>query len=317
MHRAGLFAGLGLAALCVAATLVGVSPAQAGQRLYVVTTSTDLKALADEVGGDRMEAESLTKGFQNQHNVEARPSYMLKLSRADLFIRIGLDHEPWIEPVMEGARNPRILPGGPGLVEAWRGVELLEVPQGRVDRSMGDIHALGNTHIWLDPENAKIMARNIAEGLKRVAPADAATFDRNLQRFIGRVDAAVPGWIQKLAPFRGTKIITYHTDLPYFARRFGLVVAGTVEPKPGIPPSPAYAGELVQRIRTEKIPLLVVVSYYDERLPKRIAEESGAKALIVPLSVGGAKGTDSYFALIDFLVNEVAAALAGTGPGRS
>jgi len=303
--------------LLAALTLAGAPPAHGGQRLRVITTSTDLKALTEEVGGDRVEVESLTRGFQNQHGVEARPSFMLKLSRADLFVRIGLDHEPWIEPVMEGARNPRILPGAPGHVEAWRGIELLEVPQGRVDRSLGDIHSLGNTHIWLDPENAKIMAHNIAEGLKRVSPGDTATFEQNWQRLAHRVDAALPGWLHKLAPFRGTKILTYHADLPYFARRFGLVAAGTVEPKPGIPPSPAYAGELVQRMRAEKIPLLLIVNYYDERLPRRIAEESGAKMLIVPLSVGGAKGVDTYFALMDYLVNQVAGALSGAAPGKS
>ncbi len=317
MHRADRFSGLVVAALVLWAVAAGADTAQAGQRVRVITTSTDLKAIAEEVGGDRVDAESLTKGFQNQHNVEARPSFMLKLSRADLFVRIGLDHEPWIEPVMEGARNPRILPGAPGHVEAWRGIELLEVPQGRVDRSQGDIHTAGNTHFWLDPENAKIIAGNIADGLKRVAPGDAAVFEHNRQRFVQRIDAALPGWTQKLAPFRGTKIITYHTDLPYFARRFGLVVAGTVEQKPGIPPSSAHVAELAQRIRAEKIPLLVVVSYHDDRLPKRIGEESGAKVLIIPLSVGGVKGTETYFALMDFLVGEVAGALASAASGRS
>jgi ABC-type Zn uptake system ZnuABC Zn-binding protein ZnuA len=295
----------------------GDAPAQAAQRLRVITTSTDLKALAEEVGGDRVEVESLTRGFQNQHNVEGRASFMLKLSRADLFVRIGLNHEPWLDPILEGARNPRILRGAPGLVEGWQGMELLEIPPAGTDRSMGDIHAYGNTHIWLDPENAKIIVRNIAEGLKRVDPAHAAAYEQNWQRFVARIDTALPKWLQKLAPFRGAKIITYHTDLPYFVRRFGLVVAGYVEPKPGIPPSPAYVAELVQRIRGEKIPLLVVVSYYDDRLPKRIGEEAGAKVLIVPLSVGGAKGIDTYFALIDYLVNEVAAALAGTSPPKS
>lgn len=301
----------------VAALLALVaSPAAARTKLRVITTSTDLRALADEVGGDRVEAESLTRGFQNQHSVEVRPSYMLKLAKADLFIRIGLDHEPWAEQVLEGARNPRILPGAPGYVEAWRGVELLEVPQGRVDRSQGDIHTAGNTHIWLDPENAKVMAHNIAEGLKRLAPADAALFDRNRQRFAERVDASLRGWTQKLAPFRDTKIVTYHSDLPYFARRFGLVVAGYVEPKPGIPPSPSYIAELIQRIRAEKVPLLVVVNYYDERLPKRIGEEAGIKVLSVPLSVGGAKEVDTYVALLDHLVDALAGALAGARPAR-
>ena len=316
MHRLDRCTALTLAAFCLFGATVGTEAARAGQRVSVIATSTDLKAIAEEVGGDQADVESLTRGFQNQHNVEARPSFMLKLSRADLFIRIGLDHEPWLEPVLEGARNPRILPGAPGLVDAWRGVELLEVPQGRVDRSLGDIHTLGNTHIWLDPENVKIIAANIADGLKRVAPGDAAIFEQTRQRFAQRIDAALPGWIQKLAPYRGTKIITYHTDLPYFARRFGLVVAGTVEQKPGIPPSSGHMAELVQRIRAEKIPLLVVVSYYDDRLPKRIGEESGAKALVIPLSVGGVKGIDTYFALMDFLVSEVAGALGPAAPAR-
>lgn len=298
--------GLGLAALLVAAG----GGAEAGQRLRVITTSTDLKAIADEVGGDRVEVESLTRGFQNQHSVEVRPSFVLKLTRADLFIRIGLDHEPWVGPVLDAARNPRILPGGPGHVEAWRGVELLEVPQGQVDRSQGDIHTAGNTHIWLDPENAKIMARNIAEAFKRLAPADGAAFDRNRQRFGERLEAAAARWAARMAPFRGTKIVTYHSDLPYFARRFGLQVAGYVEPKPGVPPSPAYVADLIQRIRAERIPLLLVANYFDDRLPKRIAADAGVRVLTVPLSVGGARGADTYVALLDHLVEAVAGALA-------
>ena len=178
MHRRMQFIGWSLATLWVAAALGGAAPAQAGQPLRVITTTTDLKALAEAVGGDRVEVESLTRGFQNQHSVEVRPSYMLKLAKADLFIRIGLDHEPWALPVLEGARNPRILPGAPGHVEAWRGVELLEVPQGNVDRSQGDIHTAGNTHIWLDPENAKIMTRNIAAALRRLEIGRASCRER-------------------------------------------------------------------------------------------------------------------------------------------
>lgn len=309
--------GLSLAALAAAVLVAGPTPAQAAQRIRVITTSTDLKSIAEEVGADRVEVESLTRGFQNQHSVEVRPSYMLKLSRADLFVRIGLDHEPWVLEVLEGARNPRILPGAPGHVEAWRGVELLDVPQGRVDRSHGDLHVYGNTHVWLDPENAKSIAANIADGLNRVSPGDAATFGQNRQRFVQRIDASLPGWTQKLAPYRGTKIVTYHSDLSYFARRFGLVVAGYVEPKPGVPPPPAHINDLIQRIRGEKIPLLVVVNYYDARLPERIAAEAGARVLLVPLSVGGAKGVDSYVALMDHLVGSVASALAGGSAGRS
>ena len=307
-----------LACLALVGGLVGLlalGPAagEGAQRLHIITTTTDLKSLAEEVGGDRGEVESLSRGYQDPHGVEVRPSYMLKLSRADLFVRIGLDHEPWVEPLLDGARNPRILPGAPGYVEASQAVEILEIPTGKVDRSMGDIHTAGNTHIWLDPENAKAMARTIADGLKRVAPADAATFDQNRLRFENRLEAALRGWTQKLAPYRGTKIVTYHSDLPYFARRFGLVVATHVESKPGIPPSPAAVAELIRRIRTEKIALLTYANYYDERLPKRIGEEAGIPALSVPLSVGGVKGVDNYLALIDYLVNTVAGALAA-GP---
>lgn len=308
---------LTIAALTAVLLMAGPTLAQAAQRIRVITTSTDLKAMAEEVGGDRVEVESLTRGFQNQHNVEARPSHMLKLAKADLFVRIGLDHEPWILPVLEGARNPHILPGSQGHVEAWRGVELLDIPPAGADRFLGDIHMFGNTHVWLDPENAKIIAASITEGLKRVSPGDAATFEQNRQRFAQRIDGAVPRWTQKLAPYRGTKIVTYHSDLNYFARRFGLAVAGYVEPKPGVPAGPAHVNDLIQRMRAEKIPLLIVVNYYDERLPQRIGAEAGAKVLITPLSVGGAKGVDSYFALMDYLVDSVVSALASGPPGRS
>jgi ABC-type Zn uptake system ZnuABC Zn-binding protein ZnuA len=311
------FIGWTLAALWMVLALGGAVPAQAGQRIRVITTSTDLKALAEEVGGERVEAESLSRGYQNPHSIEVRPSYMVKLAKANLFVRIGLDHEPYVEQLLAGARNPRIMPGSPGYVEAWRGIELLEVPPPGADRSLGDIHVFGNTHVWLDPENAKIIARNIAEGLKRVSPGDTALFDRNLQQFSQHIDAALSGWTRKLAPFRGTRIVTYHSDLAYFARRFGLLVVGYVEPRPGVPPSPSHVAELTGLMRAEKVPLLVVVNYYDPRLPERIGGETGAKVLITPLSVGGAKGIDTYFALMDYLVTEVAAALTGASPPKS
>ena len=167
--------GLALAALLALPLL----PAAAAAHLKVITTTTDLKALAEGVGGDRVQVESLTRGYQDPHNVEIRPSYMLKLSRADVFIRTGMDEDLWSLPLAEGARNPKVLPGSPTHIEANRGVELLEIPTGKVDRSLGDIHVFGNPYYWMDPENIPQVTADILEGLASAAPQDRAVFERN------------------------------------------------------------------------------------------------------------------------------------------
>lgn len=278
--------------------------------LKVVTTTEDLAAIAKEVGGERVEAESLAKGVQNPHFIEAKPSFMLKLSRADLFVQVGLELEQaWVGPLLLGARNGKVQSGAPGFVDASRGITTLEVPTEPIDRSAGDVHLQGNPHIWLDPVNGKQIARNIAEGLKRVDPKGAAEYDRNLDAFSARIDAALPRWQERMKPFEGAKVITYHKSWPYFLKRFGLTATGYIEPKPGIPPSPSHLKDLIALIQREQVKVILIEPYFSDQAPKFVAEKSGAKVIVLPPSVSVATGIKDYFQLFDSLVDTMAEAL--------
>lgn len=284
-------------------------PATAAAHLKVVSTTTDLKALAEAVGGDRVQAESLTRGYQDPHNVEIRPSYMLKLSRADVFIRTGMDEDLWSLPLVEGARNPKILPGNPNHIQANLGVEIVEIPTGRVDRSLGDIHVFGNPYFWMDPENIPQVTANILEGLASAAPQDRGTFERNRARFLADLRRNLPAWTHMLEPYRGAKMVSYHATWSYFARRFGLRVVGYIEPKPGVPPTPAHVSDLVRLMKAEEVRAILIEPYYDKRIPELVARETGAKLLVLPTSVGGVKGTETYLDLISFVTRQLADAL--------
>ena len=287
------------------ATLLALPAGPAAAHLRVVTTTTDLKALAEAVGGDRVEVESLTRGYQDPHNVEIRPSYMLKLSRADVFIRTGMDEDLWAIPIAEGARNRKVLPSSPTHIEANRGVELLEIPTGKVDRSLGDIHVLGNPYYWMDPENIPQVTADILEGLASAAPQDRAVFERNRERFLAELRRLLPTWTKTLEPHRGAKLVTYHATWSYFARRFGLRVVGYVEPKPGVPPTAAHLADLVRLMKAEGVKAIVIEPYYDRRIPELVARDTGARLLVLPTSIGGVKGTETYFDLISFITRQL------------
>lgn len=276
----------------------------------VVTTTEDLAAIAKEVGGERVEVESLAKGVQDPHFIEAKPSFMLKLSRADLFVQVGLELEQaWVGPLLLGGRNRKIQSGAPGFVDASRGITALEVPTEPIDRSAGDVHLQGNPHIWLDPMNGKQIARNIAEGLKRVDPKGAAEYDRNLADFSTRIDAALSRWQERMKPFEGAKVITYHNSWPYFLKRFGLVAAGYIEPKPGIPSSTSHMRELISLIPREQVKVILMEPYFSDQAPKFLAEKTGAKVVPLPPSVSASAGINDYFDLFDHLTNRLAEAL--------
>lgn len=301
-------------ALCACAFVLACitgRPASAAGKLYVVTTTPDLAAIARDVGGDRVEVESLALGTQDPHFVDPKPSFIVKLNRADLYIKRGLDMEVGWAPVLEkGARNPNILYGAPGYVDASRGVAPLEVPAGAVSRALGDVHPYGNPHYQLDPANAKIIARNIFDGLGRVDPANKQYYEERLADFTRRVDERLEGWLQALAPYRGTKVVTYHKSWDYFARRFGLDIIGTMEPKPGVAPSPAHLARLITLMQAEHCKLIIKEPFYPENLTHVVAGKTGATVLVLPGSIGGAPGTEDYFAFIDYNVREVAGALS-------
>jgi len=294
-------------ALVVGALLV--PGAQAARKLRVVATIPDLKSLVEAVGGDLVEVESLTRGTQNFHEAEVRPSMMLKLRRADAVVENGLDLDAWADTAIEGSNNPEIIRGGRGRIEVSRGIEVLEVPSARVDRSMGDVHPRGNPHFSLDPGLAPAITQNIVDGLARVAPESRAAFEKNRAAFLAQLQQRMVQWTKTMEPLRGSKVVVFHPDFIYLLTRFGLVQAGTVEDRPGIPPAPQHLVTLIRQMKEEKIKVILVEPWNDIKLANRVAEEAGAKALVMATAVGAVKGADNYIAAIDYNITTLAKAL--------
>jgi ABC-type Zn uptake system ZnuABC Zn-binding protein ZnuA len=293
----------------LAALVVSAGPA-AQTVVEVVTTTEDLAALVREVGGDRVKVESIARGFQDPHYVEPKPSFILKLSRADLLAVIGRDLERgWLPALVQQSRNAKIQPGARGYLDASLTARVLEMPTGPVTRAMGDVHALGNPHYWLDPGNGRRIARAIAERLGELRAADASYFAARYAEFDRRLTVAEQRWSAMMAPYRGTRIVTYHRSWSNFVERFGLEVVGYVEPKPGIPPSPSHTLELVRAMQAQQVRLMIVEPYFDLKLPAAIARQAGARVLVLPPSVGGEPEASDYIALFDYnlslLVNAI------------
>jgi zinc/manganese transport system substrate-binding protein len=289
--------------------LLAPSVTPAAEKLRVVATTTDLKALTEAVGGNLVEVDALARGSQNPHDLEVRPSLMIKLRRADLLVTNGLELDMWAEVVVQGANNSKVVPGAPGRVDVSEGIPVLEVPTTRVDRSMGDVHPVGNPHYTGDPGLVPIMTANILEGLARLSPESRATFERNREEFLRQVDQAMAGWKRKLDPFRGAKIVQYHPDFAYFFARFGLVKTGAVEDRPGIPPTPDHLVRLIAGMKQDRVKLVVVEPWNDIKLAERVAQEAGAKVRILAPGVGAVKEADTYLNMIDYNVRTVAEAL--------
>jgi ABC-type Zn uptake system ZnuABC Zn-binding protein ZnuA len=283
------------------ALAVSLPPGVAQAKLQVVTTTEDLAALVREVGGEFVDVVPIAKGYQDPHFVEAKPSYLLKLKKADLFIQVGLEMEVgWAPSLLTSARNRRILPGAPGFLDASEGCDILEKPKGQVDRSMGDVHPFGNPHYWLDPGNGRAIARSIAGRLSELDGAHAKDYEGNLARFSARLSEKEKEWDKAYGSLRGVKAVTYHNSWPNFTKRFGLDVVGYVELRPGIPASPAHVQELAALIRLEKAALILMEPYFDDKLPRKIAAETGARVVVMPPSVGAEPGIKTYFDLFDY-----------------
>jgi zinc/manganese transport system substrate-binding protein len=292
----------------VAVALSAVPSPQAARKLRVVTTIPDLKSLTEAVGGDLVEVDSLTRGTQNFHEAEVRPSMMLKLRRADAVIENGLDLDAWADVAIEGSNNPNLVRGARGRIEISRGIDVLEVPTSRVDRSMGDVHPRGNPHFSLDPGLAPIITQNIVDGLARIAPENRAAFESNRKAFLAKLDQRMAEWTKLMAPVKGAKVVVYHPDMIYFLTRFGLVQIGMVEDRPGIPPSPQHLVNLIRAMKEEKVKVVLVEPWNDVKLANRVAEEAGAKAIVFASSVGAVKGADNYVAAIEYNIQMLAKA---------
>ena len=290
--------------------------ARAAAVVNVVATTEDLASLAREVGGERVKVDALAKGYQDPHFVEAKPSFVFILNKADLLVAVGRELEiGWLPPLVLQSRNAKIQPGAAGYLDASLTARILEIPTGQVTRAMGDVHPQGNPHYWLDPGNGRRIAQAVQARLSQLSPADAAYFAQRYADFDQRLAAAEKRWDAAMAPYRGTKVVTYHRSWPNFCERFGLDVIGYVEPKPGIPPSSAHTIELMATMKREGVKLLLVEPYFDEKTPNSIGRETGVPVLVLPPSVGGEKEITDYVKLFDHNVDAVLTAMK-KGGGR-
>jgi len=296
------------------AVLLAGSPIRGHASLKVVATTPDLAALAREIGGDLVELTTLAKPTEDPHFVDAKPSFLVKLNRADALLEGGAELElGWLPPLLEGARNPRLATGAPGRILCNQGIQMLDVPAA-LDRAKGDIHAAGNPHYLTDPANARIVAGHLAEAFARLDSRSADTFRANLKRFTDQLDAKLLEWQKRMEPYRGRHVVAYHNSWPYFAQRFGLKIDLFLEPKPGLPPAPAHLAEVMRRMKEVDARVILVEPYLNRRTAETVARNTGATVVDAAYLPGGVKGTDdSYVKLLEYLVTAIAQALETGG----
>lgn len=294
-------------AVLIAATL----PWLAQAKLNVVATTADFGSIASAIGGDKVEVVTLARPTEDPHFVDAKPSFAVKLNHADVLVEGGAELEiGWLPPLLDNARNTKLESGKPSHIACNAGVQLLEVPTS-LDRSKGDIHAAGNPHFMTDPANARIVAQHIAQSLSEVDPKSAATYQANLKKFTDQLDAKMAEWQKTMAPFKGQEVVAYHNSWPYFAERFGLKMDLFMEPKPGIPPTPAHLADVITRMKAANAHVVIVDPYLNRKTAETVARNTGAEVVDVTQFPGGVKGTESgYIAMMDYLVNSIAKALA-------
>jgi zinc/manganese transport system substrate-binding protein len=298
----------------ILAGIIGSVAVDARAAVKVVTTTEDLAALTREVGGDKVTVDALARGYQDPHFVEAKPSFIIKLHDAQLLVAVGRELEiGWLPPLITQSRNAAVQPGGRGYLDASLTVRILDIPTGQLTRAMGDVHPQGNPHYWLDPANGRRIAQALQQRLSELSPGDASYFAQRYADFDKRLAEAEKRWDAAIAPFKGTKIVTYHRSWPNFAERFGLDVIGYVEPKPGIPPSPSHTLDLMQEIKRQNVKIIAVEPYFDLKTPNAIARDTGAQVLVLAPSVGGVKEASSYIALFDYDINLLVSAIKQTG----
>jgi len=287
--------------LLALAMLFAAHPAAAAVK--VVTTTQDLAAIVEAVGGSDVTVSSIARGDLDPHFVDAKPSFMVKLASADLVVCIGLELEiGWLPSLLTGSRNPKVQPGAAGYLDASAAISPIEKPTGAIDRSRGDIHPLGNPHYWLDPENGRKVARLVAQKLTSLDAAHSADYAKNLATFESTLTEKEATWKAKMAPLQGANVVGYHSTFDYLCAAYGMNVVGFVEPKPGIPPTPAHTLEISTKAKDAGAKRVFVEPYHNPSGAQPIADASGAKIVIVPTSVGSATGIETYFDLFDHIV---------------
>jgi ABC-type Zn uptake system ZnuABC Zn-binding protein ZnuA len=309
-HRLAL--GLTLAVVLIGGILLALpAPELAAEPpLRVLTTLPDLWSITRAIVGDLGRVEVATRPGQNPHDLEIRPSQILLVKRAEILVRNGLEEDAWIDPVVESSGNPRLLRGSPSVIEASQGLALLKIPSGRVDRSLGDVHPSGNPHFTLDPGTLPTVSASIADGLARLRPDLARKLDANRSEFLALVEARFQRWREMLAPYRGTRVVSYHDSWPYFYRAYGLIELGVIEDRPGVPPTPQHLVSLVRQMKEQGARLVVLESWYPPDAAAAVARLAGAKLVVIPQSPGAVPGTNDYITHMDHVVNALAKALA-------
>ena len=280
-----------------------------GSTIRIVTTTQDLKSIAELIGGDKVEVFSIATGYQNPHFVDPKPSFIIKLSNADIFATVGLDLETgWSPQLVTSSRNPKIQKGSPGYVDASAGVSLMQIPSS-LNRGEGDIHLFGNPHYWLDPLNGKQIARNICNGLMRVSPLNKNFFESNLKLFNETIDRKIIEWTKAIAKFKVTKIIAYHNEWCYFENRFGFQIIDFLEPKPGIPPSPSQLVKIIGEIKNNQIKVIISSPYFTTSSSDVVAKQTGAKVLTLATSSSAFESIKNYYDLFDYNITQLVSAL--------
>jgi len=279
------------------------------QVIHVVTTTQDTRSIAELIGGNKVEVFAIATGYQNPHFVDPKPSYITKLTQANLYVTLGLDLESgWSPSLLSSSRNTKIQKGSPGYVDASAGVSLLQVPS-TINRAEGDIHVYGNPHYWLDPLNGKVIARNICNGLERISPENKAFFESNLKAFNDQIDTRMKNWNALMAGFKGSKVIAYHNEWCYFENRFGLQIVDFLEPKPGIPPTPSQLVKIINEVKTNNIKVIITSPYFTSSSSDVVSKQTGAKTLVLATSVGAFETIKNYYDLFDYNLKLLTGAL--------
>jgi ABC-type Zn uptake system ZnuABC Zn-binding protein ZnuA len=278
--------------------------AQAGP-LRVVTSIPDHAALVRAIGAGEVDVDSIIKGNRDVHAVELLPSFMVKVGRADVYVKVGLDLDIWARQIIDGSRNSKLI-----VVDASDQIDKIGVPNFKVDASHGDIHLFGNPHYWLDPANTRAQGEAILAGLARARPERSATFRSNLDAYAATIEAALLTWEARLRPYTNAQVVAFHNSWPYFARRFNIEVVDFLEPKPGVPPTPTHIAALTERLRSGQVKAILVESYFDDRVPAMLSRTTGVPMVKVPVLVGAEAGVDDPLALFDTITMRLAQALA-------
>lgn len=296
------------AALSAALALL---PTSARADLRVAATTPDLAAISKAVGGKTVQVTALSLPTQDPHFVDAKPSLVLELNRADLLVRAGLGLEQgWLPTLVNGARNARIRPGGPGFFDASTSVNVLEVPEHPVDRSQGDVHPEGNPHFLYDPRRAEQVARALAARMAELDPKNAQAYQANAQRFVSELEAARSGWEKRLAPLRGKPVVAFHKTTPYLAEWLGLDVVAFLEPKPGIPPNPSHVVKVLGTARARHVVAVLREEYYPDPSAQLVAEKIPARLVVLP---GGTdvRAGETYLQNMEQVVKDLEEATRG------